>query len=179
VQSLAFSPDGSKLAVGSLDDRLRVYQVSNGKRLAEWEKPGSPPQTSAVGWSADNQYVLGGRGNHTLQYWNLRANKDVTNIGTMAPVTGVVVTADGKTLVGASLDRSVRFWDAGTGKVKLTLIADTNQILAISADGNYRCPDEADSELIAVVQTDKGQETMSLKEFAKQHGFHNAPGAVK
>jgi WD40 repeat protein len=179
VQSLAFSPDGSKLAVGSVDDRLRVYQVSNGKRLAEWEKPGSPPNTPAVAWSTDNQFVLGGRGNHTLQYWNLKANKDVTNIGTMAPVTGVAVTADGKTLVGASLDRSIRFWDAQTGKVKLTLIADTGQVVAIAADGNYRCPDEADSELVAVVQTDKGQETLTLKEFATKHGFHNAPGAVK
>jgi WD40 repeat protein len=179
VQSLAFSADGTKLAVGGADDRLHVYQVATGKQLNEWEKPGSPPQTPAVAWSADGKFVLGGRGNHTLQYWSLAANKDVQNIGTMAPVTGAAVTADGKTLVGASLDRSVRFWDAGSGKLKMTLIADTGQILAIGADGNYRCPDEADSELVAVVQTDKGQETLTLKEFATKFGFRNSPGAVK
>ena len=147
--------------------------------MFEWEKPGDPKTASAVAWAADNGSVLAGRGNHTLQYWNLKANKDVQNLPTMAPVTGVAVTADGKTLVGASLDRAVRYWDASTGRLKLTLIADTGQILAVSAEGNYRCPNEAESELVAVVQTDKGQETTSLKEFALKHGFHNVPGAVR
>jgi WD40 repeat protein len=179
VRALAFSPNGAKLAVGSADDRLRVFQVSTGKQLAEWEKAGDPKTVAAVAWAADGNFVLGGRGNHTLQYWSVKANKDVLDLPTMAPVTSVVVLADGKTLVGASLDRAVRFWDAGTGKLKLTLIADTGQILAVGADGNYRCPNEAESELVAVVQTDKGQETLSLKEFAAKYGFRNAPGAVK
>ncbi|HJZ94226.1 MAG TPA: WD40 repeat domain-containing protein, partial [Gemmataceae bacterium] len=179
VQCLAFSPDGTKLAVGSADDRLRVYQVATGKRLAELEKAGSPPNVSAVAWSSDSAFVLAGRGNHTLQYWSLKANKDVQNIQTMAPVNRAALSADGKTLVGMSHDRSVRFWDAATGRLKLTLIADTAQILAIGADGNFRCPDEAESELVAVVQTDKGHETLSLKEFAQRYGFRNNPAMAK
>jgi WD40 repeat protein len=179
VLSLAFSPDGTKIAVGSVDDRVRVFQVSNGKQLFEWEKPGDPKSVTALAWAADNSSVLAGRGNHTLQYWNVKANRDVQNLPTMAPVTGVVVTTDGKTLVGASLDRAVRSWDAASGRLKLTLIADTGQVAAVSAEGNYRCPNEAESELVAVVQTDKGQETQSLKDFALKHGFHNVPGAVR
>lgn len=179
VQSLAFSPDGTKLAVGGTDDRVHVFQVATGKQLHEWEKPGSPPQVTALAWTADGKNVLAGRGNHTLQFWSMPANKDLRSILTMAPVTGVAVSLDAKTLVGSSLDRAVRFWDAGTGRVRMTLLADTNQVLAIGADGNYRCPNEAESELVAVVQTDKGQETLTLKELATKHGFRNAPGAVK
>jgi WD40 repeat protein len=179
VQSLAFSPDGARIAVGSIDDRLRIYQVVTGKELAVLEKPGSPPNIPAVAWSSDGLFVLAGRGNHTLQYWNTKTNRDALNIPDMAPLTSVVVTADNRTLVGASLDRSVRFWDAATGRVKMTLIADREQIVAIGADGNYRCPNLDESELIAVVQTDKGQETLSLKEFAAKYGFRNSPGAVK
>src|SRR5262245_35408781 len=179
VQCLAFSPDGKSLAVGSADDRLRIYQVTTGKRLAELEMAGSPPNVSAVAWSSDSQFVLAGRGHHTVPYWSPKANKDVQNISTMAPVAGVALSADGKTLVGGSLDRAVRFWDAGTARLKLTLIADTAQILAIGADGNYRCPDEAESELVAVVQTDKGHETLSLKEFAQKYGFRNNPGLAR
>jgi WD40 repeat protein len=179
VQCLAFSPDGSKLAVGSVDDRLRVYQVSTGKQLHEWEKGGSPQNVSAVVWSADGQFVLAGRGNHTLQYWSLKANRDVQNIGSMAPLTGVAVPADGKTLVGASLDRSVRFWEGTSGRLRMTLVAEAGQVAAIGADGNYRCPPDIESELVAVVQTDKGQETVTLKELATKYGFRNSPGAVK
>jgi WD40 repeat protein len=179
VQSLAFSPDGLKLAVGGADDRVHIFQVNTGKQLHEFEKPGSPPQTAALAWSFDGKSVLAGRGNHTLQYWSLTTNKEVQNLPTMAPVNCVAVSADNKTLVGGSLDRAVRFWDIGTGKLKLTLIADASQILSVGADGNYRCPDEAASELVAVVQTDAGQETLSLKEFARRFGFRNAPGTAK
>jgi len=179
VQSLAFSPDGTRIAVGSADDRLRIYQVATGKELAVLEKPGSPPNVSAVAWSSDGLFVLGGRGNHTLQYWNTKTNKDVLNIGTMAPVTSVALSTDNRTLIGASYDRSVRFWDVANGRLKMTIIADKEQMLAIGADGNYRCPNEVESELIAVVQTEKGQETVSLKDFATKFGFRNSPALVK
>jgi WD40 repeat protein len=179
VQSLAFSPDGTKIAVGSVDDRLRIYQVASAKLIHTFEAAGSPPNVSALAWSADGNFVLGGRGNHTIQYWSLKANKYVQTIGTMAPVRGVAVATDGKTLIAASLDRSVRFWDAATGRVKMTTIADAGQVVTIGADGNYRSANEAECGLVAVVQTDKGQETLSLKEFATKYGFRNSPGAVK
>lgn len=179
VQALVFSPDGTKLAVGSVDDRLRVYQVAAGKLIHTFEAPGSPPNVSSVAWSADGNFVLGGRGNHTIQYWSLKANNYVQSIGTMAPVASVAVSSDGKTLVAASLDRAVRFWDTGTGKVKNTVISDAGQVVTIAADGNYRSAKEAECGLVAVVQTDKGQETLSLKEFATKYGYRNSPGAVK
>ena len=33
IECIAFSPDGSKLAVGSHDDKVRVYDVANGFSL--------------------------------------------------------------------------------------------------------------------------------------------------
>ena len=97
----------------------------------------------------------------------------------MAPVASVAISTDGKTLVAASLDRASRFWDAQSGKLKMTLIANGGQIVAIGADGNYRCSSEAEAELVGVVQTDKGQETVSLKELATKYGFRNSPASVK
>ena len=47
-------------------------------------------------------------------------------------------------LVGASLDRSIRFWDPA-GRLKMTYIADKDQLIAIGADGNYRCPNPDES----------------------------------
>jgi WD40 repeat protein len=123
--------------------------------------------------------VLAGRGNHTMQLWNTRTKKDVLNMGTMAPVTEVAFSSDGRTLVAATLDRSIRFWNSATGQLKTTIVADKNQLLAIGSDGNYRCPHPDESELIAVVQTTKGQETLTLKEFATKFSHRNSPGMVK
>ena len=60
VQCLAFSADGTKIAVGSVDDRLRVFQTATGKQIAELEMAGSPKNISAVAWSSDGNYILGG-----------------------------------------------------------------------------------------------------------------------
>jgi hypothetical protein len=74
---------------------------------------------------------------------------------------------------------ATRFWDAQSGKLKMTLIANGGQIAAIGTDGNYRCANDAENELIAVVQTEKGQETVTFKELASKYGFRNSPGSVK
>lgn len=179
ILSLAWSPDGTKIACGGTDDRLRVYQASTGKLVNTLEMGGSPQHVAALVWSPDGSQILSGRANHTLQLWNTRTNKDVHNLQAMAPVHSVAFSTDGKTMTSASLDRAVRFWDVGNGRLKLTLLADVNQLAAISTEGHYRVPLEGESELIAVVQTDKKQETVSLKDFTTKFGFRNNPALAK
>jgi len=48
----------------------------------------------------------------------------------------------------------------------------------VSAAGNYRVADEVACELVYVVQTAKGQETLAPKEFVAKFKFRNTPAAV-
>lgn len=54
-----------------------------------------------------------------------------------ASVTGIAVAPDGKTIISASGDRSIRFWDLDTGKGTRRVLghADGLSSLALSADG--------------------------------------------
>jgi hypothetical protein len=61
----------------------------------------------------------------------------------------------------------------------MTLISEHDQVFTIAADGNYRCPEAIEGELVAVVMTDKVQESLPIKEFAAKYGLRNAPGNVK
>jgi hypothetical protein len=85
----------------------------------------------------------------------------------------------GNTVAAGCVDRAARFWDASTGRLRLTMIADRDELLAVSAEGHYRCPESAESEVVAVVLTDKNLETLPLKEFAVKYGFRNVPANVK
>jgi tetratricopeptide (TPR) repeat protein len=57
--------------------------------------------------------------------------------GHTAPVTSVAFSADGKRLASASLDRTVKLWDAMSGQEMLTLKGHTEWILSVAfcADG--------------------------------------------
>jgi WD40 repeat protein len=162
---------------GGTDHVLRIWSIPAGKLLHSFSSLGSPPNVSAIAWSPDSTMVAGGRGNHTMQVWNLKTDALAYNVATMAPVKAVSWSADGKTIVTSTLDRAIRFWEADNGKLRGTLVYDGKQVAAIGADGHSRAPNE-DSELIAVVFTEKGvQETMTPKALAKL-GFKNV-GAVK
>ena len=87
---------------------------------------------------------------------------------------------DSKVLASAS-DRLVRFWEAATGRAKLTLTAvGPAEAVAFSADGHFRLSGDVDAEkeLIYVVTTAKGQAVMTPSEFAKAYGWANDPSKV-
>ena len=47
------------------------------------------------------------------------------------------------------------------------------------ADGHYRGSPGVEDELLYVVQTDRGQETLAPEEFTKQYGWKNDPQKVR
>src|SRR5260370_29703578 len=97
----------------------------------------------------------------------------------MAPVESVSWAAGGTTAVTCTLDRSVRFWSARTGQIQMTLIADVEQLSVISAEGHYRVASEKETELVFVVLTKTGMDTLSPAAFAKEYAWKNNPASAR
>ncbi|WP_020473801.1 WD40 repeat domain-containing protein [Zavarzinella formosa] len=180
VRSLAWSPAGDRLAVGAVDDRIRIYQASTGKLIALQESLGSPPEVTALAFSPDGNTILSGRSNHTLQLWSGKTAMmtPIQSVTVGAPVHSAAYSTDGKTFATGSLDRCVRFWDANA-KVKAVAVAETEQLIFISADGHYRTTSDAEELLVAVVLTENSMQTLTPKEFAAKFGLKNIPANVK
>lgn len=49
---------------------------------------------------------------------------------------------------------------------------------AVSGDGHYKGSPGIEHELVYIVETDQGQETMSPAEFAQRYGWKNDPAKV-
>lgn len=92
VQSLAFSPDGTRLASGSFRE-LKIWHVQPAK--ASTAPVASKPADAAL-------------------------VKKIANSSKLA-VLGSAVSSDGKTIATACADGSVRLWDAGTAKQVIEL----------------------------------------------------------
>jgi WD40 repeat protein len=78
VYSVAFSPDGRRLAAGCADNSIRLWDVAsamraNGKELQEAEVAelrGHDDYVHAVAWSPDGTRLLSASGDRTVRVWD-------------------------------------------------------------------------------------------------------------
>jgi WD40 repeat protein len=114
VSSVAFSADGSKLAVGGIDGAVRVWDVDMHRPLS-WPllDPARIP-VSSITFSADGSKLAVGGTDGTVRVWDLDAQRQLGAPFTGSvgiAVSGVAFSPDGRTLAVAG--STVPVWDVG------------------------------------------------------------------
>ena len=69
VLSVAFSPDGKRLATGGADRAVRLWEVESGKQLRALQ--GHTMSITAVAFSADGKRLASSSLDHTIRLWRL------------------------------------------------------------------------------------------------------------
>ncbi|MET8141625.1 AAA family ATPase [Sphaerisporangium sp. NPDC005288] len=137
VQSLAYSPDGRTLAVGSFEGIVRLWDTRRnslvGDRLSQ---PGSVP---ALAFSPDGRTLATGGGGDTLiRLYDLATRKvSATLHAHTAQINDLVYAPDGATLISASDDMTVRIWKIRDKTLLASLPAD-HKIVAVAYDARNR-----------------------------------------
>lgn len=165
------------VACGTTEDQVQVIKVANGEQLGLLRHGGSPPSVTALTWLPTGAYLFAGRGCHTAQLWDVRADKVLRDFQTMAPVVYVATT--GNVLVAGNNDGVVRFWDADTGELRGTILDVGGQIALVSFDGQHRVGSDQTPELVYVAQTPEGQSLLTPDQFAAKYRVRNIPARVK
>jgi WD40 repeat protein len=179
AHSVVWSTDSSRLLVGSSEEvALAAYQGSTWKLLPSLDKGTNTLSIVANAWSPDGSVLLGYR-NSAIQRWNGKSGARGTAIGSVGPAPTIAFWPDARTIAAGCGDRAARFWDAASGRLRMMMIAERDQVVTVSAEGHYRSAEAIEEDVVAVVMTDKAQETLTLKEFAAKYGFRNVPANVK
>jgi WD40 repeat protein len=133
VDSLAFSPDGTRLATAVRDALLRIQDPRTGAVL--WTHQGTADFES-LAFSPDGAALACGDRQGTVTVRETETGREVQTLrGHSKTVAGLAFHPDGQRLASGSLDNTVRLWDLATGQEALLLRSD-QPLVAFSADGH-------------------------------------------
>ena len=140
VFSVAYSPDGAKIAGGfeCPFPAFRIIDGNDGATLFETNFQQLCLQTVQV--SANSQYVAIGEELGWLYVYEFNSMTKVDSFNTdNGGVYALDFHPDGNRIAIAGLDGKIRVYEVGTGSVLLQFLAHASGLIAIdySADGNY------------------------------------------
>ena len=111
VVSVAFSPDGGKLASGGFDRAVKLWNAETG--LEQATLLGHEGWVSAVAFSPDGSVLASGSHDQTIKLWDAATGYELAGLsGHLGNVYSLAFSPDGSTLASGSLDATVRLWDA-------------------------------------------------------------------
>ncbi|VDB86424.1 unnamed protein product [Peniophora sp. CBMAI 1063] len=116
ILSVAFSPDGQRIASGSYDDMVRIWDGRTGETVG---KPfGHDDDVNSVAFSPDGKHVVSGSDDCTVRVWDVENGQVVGKPfeGHTDWVRSVAFSPDGQRIVSGSEDGTLRIWDARTGQ---------------------------------------------------------------
>ncbi|MEO8286520.1 MAG: fasciclin domain-containing protein [Chloroflexota bacterium] len=157
----AYSPDSKYVVTSGADQIARLWDVQTGAEVQSYS--GHTDAVRNVVFSPDGKYILTASDDNTARLWRTDGTSSTaataaTAVQATAPATGLsvpsstdemqltghtdavwqaVFSPDGKKIVTASADGTVRIWDAVSGKTLLTITGHTDEVrgAVFSPDG--------------------------------------------
>jgi WD40 repeat protein/serine/threonine protein kinase len=163
VMSVAWSPDGTRLASGSNDGTVKVWEAATGKDTLTFR--GHTNGVNCVAWSPDGRRLASASWDTTVKVWEATTGKETRTLrGHTKRVWSVAWSPDGARLASASGDQTVRVWEAASGKETRTLRGHAQEVLSVawSPDGT-RLASASWDRTVKVWDTASGRDMLTLR----------------
>lgn len=162
IIGVAWSPSGTRLALGSSDGTISVWDAASGQELRALE--GHTGGVNTVAWSPDGMWLASASDDHTVRVWNETSGQELRALkGHTDRVTSVAWSPDGMWLASASGDHTVRLWGT-TSRNPLRVLAehteavtsvawspDGTQLASGSGDGTVRVWSASSGRMLRVL----------------------------
>ncbi len=135
ILSVAFSPDGTRLATGDVDYKIRVWHVTEGGQ--QFTCDGHTDWVRAVQFSPNGHILASGSHDKTVRLWDVSTGQCLQTLeGHTSWVRSVVFSPDGRWLATCGADHTVRLWDVQTGRCLNVLAGHTKVVRSVCFDGS-------------------------------------------
>jgi WD40 repeat protein len=115
LTSIVFSPDGSRIAAGSADATVSIWNLMKGK--LETSLKGHSQCVNMVNFSPDGSRIVSAADD--IRIWNSRTHHlELVLKGYSGSVKSLVFSPEGTYIMSAHTDMKIRIWDTATGELK-------------------------------------------------------------
>ena len=133
VETLAFTPDGTKFASGDADGTVKLWDTK-GTELATVDA--HDEGVNDVQFSPDGSTIASGAADGTAKLWNADGTEKATLEAAEDAVSAIAFSPDSTTVATASWDNNVRLFSVADGSLVDKIEADSAvQAVAFSRDG--------------------------------------------
>jgi WD40 repeat protein len=117
VRSLAWSPDSNRLASGSTDGVIRIWNAHSGQLMATLN--GHTREVNSIAWNSDGSRLAStGWYDESLRIWDTRTNQIIMIVDTGLILNSVAWSPDTTQLATSTEDGRIVIWDSATGQVR-------------------------------------------------------------
>ncbi|KAH7905800.1 quinon protein alcohol dehydrogenase-like superfamily [Hygrophoropsis aurantiaca] len=115
VYCLAFSPDGTRLAVGSNYGNVRVFDVATGATIVGSITAYKDPVLSLT-YTSDGQQFITASADKSIRVWDAATGQEIGDpmLGHGSSIWQIALSSDGQRLASSSIDTTVRVWNIKT-----------------------------------------------------------------
>ncbi|KAK4248937.1 hypothetical protein C7999DRAFT_30627 [Corynascus novoguineensis] len=148
VWSVAFSPDGQRLASGSGDTAIKIWDTASGSCAYTLEGHGY--LVLSVAFSPDGQRLVSGSRDEKIKIWDAASGSCLHTLeGHSGLVCSVAFSPDGQRLASGSGDETIKIWDAVSGSCLHTLEGHSDWVwsVAFSPDGQLLVSGSRDEKI--------------------------------
>lgn len=126
VLDAAWSLDGKRIASGSGDTTVQVWDAATGARLLIFKDHAN--DVYAVTWSPDDSHIASGSADMSARVWDSVHGKVSSTYWHTGVVNTVAWSPNGNRIASGSADKTVQIWDATTGSNVFTYRLHTSSV---------------------------------------------------
>lgn len=163
VRAVAWSPDGRRIASGSGDRTVQVWDASTGAHVYTYQGQFG---VNTVAWSPNGTRIVSGSEDSTVQIWD-------ANTGTLSDtyqedsdaVFAAAWSPDGTRIALANANGNVQVWDVSTGALLYTYkgLSGTAYTVVWSPDGRRMASSGSDEHTMQVWDASTGTRLYSTR----------------